>query len=122
MPSLTVYGLASCDTCRKAIACLDAQQVSFHYHDVRKDGLDATDLRRWLRSPFSEKLLNRQSTTWRQLSDKEKSAAESDPLPLLLEHPTLLKRPVFVREGEVVAVGFKPETLQEALEAGAVSE
>ena len=122
MTQLKVYGLNSCDTCRKARKWLDSQKVDYQFYDVRKDGLEAAELKRWLQSSFGDKLLNRQSTTWRQLSDKQKDAAESEPLELLLEHPALIKRPVFVRAEKVLAIGFKPETLSEAVNASGGSQ
>ena len=119
MSTLTVYGLATCDTCRKARKWLESQNLQHRFHDVRKDGLDKEELGRWLRSPFAGKLLNRQSTTWRQLSNSQKSDAEKNPQALLLEYPTLLKRPVFVIGSEVLAVGFRPNALAETLKMSA---
>ncbi|HMB59961.1 MAG TPA: Spx/MgsR family RNA polymerase-binding regulatory protein [Xanthomonadales bacterium] len=119
MPGLIVYGLSSCDTCRKAKKWLQSNAVAFQFHDVRQDGLAAAEVKRWLHSGFANKLINRQSTTWRKLSDKQKKLAASAPQTLLLEHPALVKRPVFERDGKVLAVGFKPETLAAALVLGA---
>ena len=133
MPGLIVYGLSSCDTCRKAKKWLQSNAVAFQFHDVRQDGLAAAEVKRWLHSGFANKLINRQSTTWRKLSDKQKEMAVAAPCrrplaaesrtsaleALLLEHPALVKRPVFERDGKVLAVGFKPETLAAALVLGA---
>ena len=107
---LSVYGIKQCDTCRKAIKWLDGQGVEHHFHDIRINGLEADQVKSWLESPFAEKLVNRRSTTWRKLNDEQRLYQGNALLELLLEHPTLIKRPVFVTD-RIVAVGFDPDEL-----------
>ena len=107
---LTVYGIKQCDTCRKAVRWLEAQGIENRLHDFRVDGLSADLLQNWLESPLADKLVNRRSTTWRQLSEVERGYQDDDLLQLLLKHPTLIKRPVFVR-GSIIAVGFNQTEL-----------
>jgi len=114
---LTVYGIKQCDTCRKALKWLSGQNFVHSFHDFRVDGLAATTLRGWLKSPFAGKLVNRRSTTWRQLTDEQRGFEDEALLELLLEYPTLIKRPVFVA-GDIIAVGFNPNELKEILEDG----
>ena len=109
---LTVYGIKQCDTCRKALKWLTAQGIEHQFHDFRIDGLQAAMLQGWLETPFAGKLVNRRSTTWRQLSDEQRQYEGEALLGLLLEHPTLIKRPVFVKEN-IFAVGFNPKELAE---------
>lgn len=112
---ITVYGIRQCDTCRKALKWLESQALAHAFHDVRADGLEAARVNGWMASAFADTLVNRRSTTWRTLTDQQKAAEGPDLAALLIEHPTLIKRPVFERDGEVVAVGFKPAELVEAL-------
>ena len=107
---LTVYGIKQCDTCRKALKWLTAEGTDHRFHDFRVDGLSKELLADWLNSPHADKLVNRRSTTWRQLTDEQRKLEGDDLVTLLLEHPTLIKRPVFVTD-EIVAVGFKPKDL-----------
>jgi len=107
---LTVYGIKQCDTCRKALKWLAAEGMDHQFHDFRVDGLSAELLRGWLKSPHADKLVNRRSTTWRQLTDAQRQAKGEALLSLLVEHPTLIKRPVFVAD-DIVAVGFNPRDL-----------
>lgn len=107
---LTVYGIKQCDSCRKALKWLAAEGVDHQFQDLRVDGLSGELLNGWLGSPFADKLVNRRSTTWRQLSDEQRQFEGDQLLDLLLEHPTLIKRPVFVVD-EIVAVGFNPKEL-----------
>ena len=109
---LHVWGIRNCDTVRAALKWLDANDLPYSYHDFRKDGLPEDELRRWLSSPQAGKLLNRRSATWRQLDDAQKQQASTDPVPLMLEHPTLIKRPVITDGEALVDVGFSPASLE----------
>ena len=107
---LTVYGIKQCDSCRKALKWLSGQGIEHRFHDFRIDGLQAELLQVWLDSSFAGKLVNRRSTTWRQLNDEQRQFKGAALLELLLQHPTLIKRPVFMTD-EIVAVGFNPGEL-----------
>ena len=108
---LTIYGIPNCDKCRAATKWLTAAGVEFSFHDVRADGLDAAQVTAWLDELGSDALLNRRSTTWRQLSEAERSG---DPAGLILQHPTLLKRPL-VDTGKGLLVGYDEAAWQDAL-------
>ena len=112
---IVVYGIKQCDTCRKALKWLAAQDIDHNFHDLRVDGLEPRSLETWFASPFADQLVNRRSTTWRGLSDAEKNSSGAAMNALLLEHPTLVKRPVFVMDNEVIAVGFQPDALEAAI-------
>jgi Spx/MgsR family transcriptional regulator len=112
---LTVYGIKQCDTCRKALKWLEAEGIEHHFVDLRADGLDAERLAGWLASPLAEKVVNRRSTTWRQLDDRQRAVSGTALLRLLVQHPTLIKRPVIEQDGQLLAIGFDPASLQEQL-------
>lgn len=104
--TFTLYGIPNCDTCRKARRWLEDNGASYRFHDVRKDGMDIQTLERWSDRVDVEKLLNKRSTSWRQLSDTKKSdLSRSKVLALLLENPTLIRRPV-LESKLVTATGF----------------
>ena len=103
---LTVYTLKNCDTCKKAIKWLEAEGIAFNNHDVRADGLTEEIITQIVETLGWEKALNRRSTTWRNLDEGQKADVDdAKAIALIEEHETLLKRPVFVGEGEMV-VGF----------------
>jgi len=102
----TLYGIRNCDTVRKARKWLVAHDVDCAFHDLRADGLDPALLDRWLAAVGDQVLVNRRGRTWRQLPAETRESADADALrTLLLEHPTLIKRPV-VDTGNEVVVGF----------------
>lgn len=112
-PAVTIYGLATCDTTRAARKWLDANSVKHSFHDVREDGLTRPLVERWVKALGWEKVLNKASTTWRELPENEKAAVdEKKAIALLLAHPTLVKRPVLDRGGEL-SLGFKPAGYEE---------
>lgn len=103
---ITVIGIKSCDSCRKALAWLRQNGLAHRFHDLRVDGLDAKQLLVWIEACGWENLLNRRSTTWRSLDDSDKQNLDADKAALLMTaHPTLIKRPVFAK-GDVILVGF----------------
>ena len=111
---VTLFGLKNCDTCRKALKWLDAEGIEHRFHDIRADGLTENMIDRWLAASDWGALLNRKSTTWRNLPDADKqNPDDASARRLMLAHPTLVKRPV-IEDGRDVHVGFSP-AVQEAL-------
>jgi arsenate reductase (glutaredoxin) len=109
-----IYGLATCDTTRAARKWLDGKKVAYAFHDVREDGLTRPLVEGWMKKLGWEKVLNKASTTWRELPEKEKAGVdEKKAVALLLAHPTLVKRPVLDRGGELM-FGFKPDAYAKA--------
>jgi len=104
--TLTIYYLKTCDTCRKAIKAIQTAGYNPTLIDVRADGIPADKLEDIADAVGWEKLLNTRSTTWRGLSETEKSdmnAAKA--LALMVAHPTLIKRPV-INTGLEISVGW----------------
>lgn len=113
--TITIYGIPNCDTIKKARKWLDAQQIDYQFHNVRKDGLTLEQLTEWANSVGWETLLNKRGTTWRQFSDDIKNNIdEQSALSLMLEHPALIKRPVFIQD-QTIIVGFKEAEYQTQL-------
>jgi Spx/MgsR family transcriptional regulator len=110
---LHVYGIRNCDSCRSAQSWLKTRNVPFTFHDFRAEGLDEETLASWLASSHAPYLVNRQSLTWRRLSEAERRAAEDDPGSVLQDHPTLFKRPVITDGESVLDVGFDPQSLED---------
>ena len=105
-PTMKIYHLKTCDTCRKAIKALRAAGHAPDLHDVRVDGLDKATLETLEAALGYEALVNKKSTTWRGLSDAQKSGlSRKSALDLLAENPTLMKRPV-IESGGNFTVGW----------------
>ena len=87
---MNIYGIKNCDTCRKAVKALGAE-----LHDVRDAPLTAAQLQQF-HEVFGDALINKRSTTWRNLDGDER---KQDPISLLQKYPTLMKRPVIEKDG-----------------------
>jgi arsenate reductase len=113
---LVLYGIKSCDTCRRARRFLDDRGVDYEFHDVRADGLDIQMLERWSDDVGWESLLNRQSLTWRKVPEPDRAGMNRNKaLAAILDAPTLLKRPVLERR-DAILVGFSEERFADFLE------
>lgn len=103
----TLYGIKNCDTCRKARKALDGTGIPYQFHDLREDGLSAPLLEHLLERVAVLTLLNRRSTTWRNLDDADKEGVDANKArSLMLAHPTLLKRPL-LDTGDEILVGYR---------------
>jgi arsenate reductase len=104
---LTLYGIKNCDTVKKARRWLEDHGVEYQFHDFRQDGLDKKLLTTWVENLSWEAIVNKRSTTWRNLSDKNKDISTNlQAINLLMVNPTLIKRPV-VQNNKILLVGFK---------------
>jgi Spx/MgsR family transcriptional regulator len=110
----TLYGIPNCDTVKKARAWLTEQGVPHAFHDFRKQGVPPDHMDRWLREAGWEKLLNRKGNTWRQLDPAAQAAAgdATGAKALMMEQPSVIKRPVVEWESGPVTVGFAPQEWQ----------
>ncbi|HCT99517.1 MAG TPA: arsenate reductase [Methylococcaceae bacterium] len=106
---IVLYGIPSCSTVKKARQCLARHQIAYEFHDVRLAGLSLDLLERWVtRLDDWRYLVNKKSTTWRALAPAQQALASNveGALSLLVEQPTLLKRPV-LDDGVHLLVGFE---------------
>lgn len=111
--AVTLYGIPNCDTVKKARAWLDSHGIDYRFHDFRKAGLAPELVRQWLEQLDWETLVNRKGTTWRGLPDERKAAVSdaAGAAELMLESPSVIKRPVLDRDG-AAHVGFSDALYQ----------
>ncbi|HEU4851228.1 MAG TPA: ArsC family reductase [Telluria sp.] len=105
---MKLFGIPNCDTVKKARTWLADQSLPFDFHDFRKQGLDRDTVAAWLAQQDWEVLVNRKGTTWRGLPDERKAAVtdKASALELMLEYPSVVKRPVLLDARDKVHVGF----------------
>ena len=113
---ITIYGIKNCDTMKKARAWLDKQGVAYDFHDYKSAGIDRERLERWVKKVGWETLLNRAGTTFRKLPDQDKQVSDAKKaIALMLEQPSMIKRPVLDLGRDRLVVGFKPELYKDAV-------
>jgi Spx/MgsR family transcriptional regulator len=104
----TLYGLKNCDTCKKATRWLDRFGVAHAFVDYREQRQSPETLAGWAQAVGGwDSLVNKASTTWRQLPETRKHpGSEAEWKLLLREHPQLVRRPLVVTDDGVVTQGF----------------
>lgn len=112
--SITLFGIPNCDTVKKARTWLEQQAIPFDFHNFKKEGLSAEQVELWLKKIDFDTLINRKGTSWRALSEEQKNqaASKAGALALVLENPSLIKRPVLQigdNTLDYVGVGFNDQ-------------
>ncbi|GAB3550983.1 ArsC family reductase [Noviherbaspirillum agri] len=110
----TLYGIPNCDTVKKARTWLDQHGISYTFHDFKKAGISRELVNQWLEHVSWDVLVNRKGTTWRGLSDGRKTAVmdAASATELMLESPSVIKRPVLFNDGNA-HVGFSDALYQQ---------
>ena len=104
---ITLYGIPNCDTVKKARAWLNDQGVDYLFHDFKKAGVSRAMLETWTSVVSWDALVNRRGTTWRGLPEARRDAVvdADSAMVLMMESPSVIRRPVLVASGKV-HVGF----------------
>lgn len=108
-----LYGIKNCDSVKKAKKWLEQENIPYQFHDFREDGFNAILLQELLELTDLTALLNKRSTTFRNLSDEIKTNLTEDVMSeIILAQPTLIKRPL-LKHSKVLLVGFKESQYQD---------
>jgi arsenate reductase len=112
--TITLYGIPNCDQVKKARNWLDAHGLAYVFHDFKKAGVSPALIQHWLHHVGWELLLNRKGTTWRAVPDARKAdiVDAQSAIALMLESPSIIKRPVLVTQS-TVHLGFSDDTYQQ---------
>lgn len=111
METVHLYGIPNCGSVKRAIEYFTLQQLPYLLHDFKVEPPTEELIRNWVAQDADHKILNKHSTTWRELSEEDKANLD-DPqtiIDLLLKHPLLIKRPIVVQNRKVLAIGFDLE-------------
>jgi arsenate reductase len=121
--NITLYGINNCDTVKKSIKWLIANQIPYEFYDFKKQPLTEVLLTRFVQLNDWDTLLNKRSTTYRNLSDDIKNNLTDEvAFAQVMAQPTLLKRPLLLiqtsklsdenTKEEQLFLGFKAEMYQ----------
>jgi len=104
---ITLYGIKNCDTVKKSRDWLAKNNIDYRFHDFRADGLDKAQVNNWITEIGLENLVNKRSTTWKELDENIKeNFSEKNAALIIADNPTLIKRPL-LDTGKQKHVGFK---------------
>lgn len=111
----TVFGIPNCDTTRKVMKWLETAGVRFKLHDYKTAGINKATLESWVGQVGLEPIFNKRNTTWKELSPADQAAAATTTgaMGIMMQHNSIIKRPVIEKNGRVVAVGFDEKKYKE---------
>jgi Spx/MgsR family transcriptional regulator len=114
---MKLYGIPNCSTVKKARTWLDENGIAYEFHDFKKQGIDEANIAQWLTQAPWDKLVNRAGMTWRNLSEAEKAAVldNASATKLMMAKTSVIKRPVLVKDGVLLALGFDEAKYQALL-------
>ncbi|MFT7053448.1 MAG: Spx/MgsR family transcriptional regulator, partial [Psychromonas sp.] len=95
----TLYGIPNCDSVKKARKWLEHNNLPYTFHDYRKDGLDKILLGSFLENIKWTDLINKRSTSFKQLTAQQKENLSAETvIELFIAFPTLIKRPLLIHD------------------------
>lgn len=114
---MKLYGIPNCNTVKKARDWLDSKHIAYEFHDFKKQGVSQQLLESWLAQLPHEKLINRAGLTWRGLDYNTKAGIvdNASAIALMQAKTSLIKRPVLVKDGKIICLGFDETTYKELL-------
>ncbi|MEI2635363.1 MAG: ArsC family reductase [Methylotenera sp.] len=114
---MKLYGIPNCNTVKKARDWLDSKHIAYEFHDFKKQGVSQQLLESWLAQLPHEKLINRAGLTWRGLDYNTKAGIvdNASAVALMQAKTSLIKRPVLVKDGKIICLGFDETTYKELL-------
>lgn len=114
---MIVYGIPNCNTVKKALDWLKANQIDFEFHDFKKKGVTVQKLTEWFAVFGWEKVLNRNGLTFKKLSKDEQAAIDSadQAISYLMQNTSAIKRPIIEKEGKAILLSFDEEKYSNSL-------
>jgi len=112
---MKLYGIPNCNTVKKARDWLDANNITYEFHDFKKQGIVEATIQHWLTQYPWEKLINRAGLTWRGLDEATKSGItdNASATALMQAKTSVIKRPILVKDGKTLALGFDENAYKE---------
>ena len=105
---MKMYGIKNCDVIKKATTYLAKAGVGFQFHDYKTEGIAAETLHRWIAEAGIEQIVNRRSTTFKELSaeNQHKALQPATSYEVVKNNTSILKRPILEQNGKIIAIGF----------------
>ena len=114
---MVVYGIPNCNTVKKALDWLKANQIDFEFHDFKKKGVTAEKLTEWFNAFGWEKVINKNGLTFKKLT-KEQQAEINSPdsaISYLMQNTSAIKRPIVAQNDKAILISFNEQNYQEVL-------
>ncbi|MBA3924625.1 MAG: Spx/MgsR family RNA polymerase-binding regulatory protein [Nostocaceae cyanobacterium] len=115
MTFIQVYGIPNCGTCKKALLWLQSNGIKYEFINTKENPPDRNTIQSWISSLGFQPMRNTSGQSYRSLGDEKKSWTDEQWLEAFSQDAMLLKRPLFVKDGMAVLVGFKEDKICEKL-------
>ena len=114
---MQVYGIPNCGTCKKAFQWLQGQGVEYEFINTKEVPPSHEMIQDWVNTLGSKPLRNTSGRSYRALGEEKKNWTDAQWIDAFAQDAMLLKRPLFVKDGKAVLVGFRATEMvrQEAL-------
>ena len=107
MTSIQIYGIPTCGTCKKALQWLDAQQIDYEFINTKEQPPSSEQIAKWVKTLGDKSMRNTSGQSYRALDEIKDTWNEAEWITAFSDDVMLLKRPIFVKDGIAVAVGFR---------------
>ncbi len=111
---MKLYGIANCDTVKKARVFLDKKSIAYEFVDFKKTPPTLADLLRWKKAR-GQWPLNTKGPTFRKHQAEFETLSEAKIPAFIIAHSSMIKRPILEQAGEVLAFGYDEATYQKIL-------
>ncbi len=106
---IRIYGIKNCDSMKKAFQWLAERNIPYEFHDYKKSGVPRERLVAWCKVLGWKTLLNTKGPTWRKLTpEQQQITTQSQAVAIMMEFPSVIRRPVVETESGHLLVGFDP--------------
>ncbi|NJN20573.1 MAG: Spx/MgsR family RNA polymerase-binding regulatory protein [Leptolyngbya sp. RL_3_1] len=105
--ALQVYGIPNCGTCKKAMAWLERHGIVYDFIDTKTAPPDREMIEDWVTALGSKPMRNTSGLSYRALGEAKKTWSDTQWIDAFAQDAMLLKRPLFVKDGTAVLVGFR---------------
>ncbi len=105
--TLQVYGIPNCGTCKKALQWLENNGVSYEFINMKEQPPTKAMIAAWAKALTTKPMRNTSGQSYRALGTTKETWSDADWIDAFAQDAMLLKRPLFVKDGEAVLVGFR---------------
>ena len=105
--SIRVYGIPNCSTCKKALKWLEDRGVEYEFTNTKEYPPSREMIQGWVESLGSKPMRNTSGLSYRALGEEKKTWTDEEWVEAFANDSMLLKRPLFIKDGKAVMVGFR---------------
>jgi arsenate reductase (glutaredoxin) len=115
--SIQVYGIPNCGTCKKAFIWLEDSGITYEFINTKENPPTREMVENWVNSLGFQPMRNTSGQSYRDLGEARNNWTNQEWIEAFAKDAMLLKRPLFVKNGTAVLVGFKdkPDVIRSKL-------